>query len=148
MPGCSKKHTKFLHQLTPSNSKSSSDLESKSETQVKQVAFVESGHDNFSVSNAVGNLRVALPILPVIVRARGTQRFIHTYALLDTGSTSIFCSNELVTMLKLTGEKDVLNLTTLEKANSQTETLVVSLHVLDIEDKNVVDLQVVYARWR
>ena len=51
-------------------------------------------------------------------------------------------------MLKLTGEKDVLNLTTLEKANSQTETLVVSLHVLDIEDKNVVDLQVVYARWR
>ena len=146
VPGCNKKHTKFLHQLTPSTGQSSSDVESKSETQVKQCAFVENERENFGVSSAVGNLRVALPILPVIVRAPGTQRFIYTYALLDTGSTSTFCSDELVKMLNLTGEKDVLNLTTLEKANSQTETLIVSLQVSDIEDKNVVELPVVYAR--
>ena len=89
---------------------------------------------------------MALPILPVVVRAPGSQRCVHTYALLDSGSTNTFCSEDLVREFQLKGEKTILSLTTLDKTNSQTHAMVVSLEVSDMANKNVTELPVVYVR--
>lgn len=44
-----------------------------------------------------------LPILPVQVKSAVVNRIVQTYAFLDTGSTSIFCSESLMRKLHLNG---------------------------------------------
>ena len=104
--------------------------------------------ENFGVNGARGgeNMRIALPIVPVVVRAPGNQRCVTTYALLDTGSSSTFCSEELMKELGLTGDKELLCLTTLEKQNSKVETMSISLEVSDVAGEIVLQLPVVYSK--
>ena len=109
-------------------------------------SFSEVGDgQNYSATGA-SHVRVALPILPVIVRAPGSQRHVRTFALLDPGSTSTFCSEDLVKTLGVIGKKGPLSLTTLEKKNSETETLIVNLEVSDMSSESVLELPEVYAR--
>ena len=58
----------------------------------------------------------ALPIVPVKVRAQGSPFCIETYALLDTGSNSTFCSNMLLDRLGVKGKHLKLRLTTMGTA--------------------------------
>ena len=69
-----------------------------------------------------------------------------TYAFLDNGSNTSYCSEELAKKLGLSGRETSLSLTTMEKENSRTECLVVSLEVLDIDEENIVELPVVFTR--
>ncbi|XP_013395335.1 uncharacterized protein LOC106162566 [Lingula anatina] len=91
-------------------------------------------------------MRIALPIVPVKVKVPEKSQFVHTCALLDSGFTSTFCSEELMQSIGAQGENAVLKLTTLEKEHSVSETVVISLQISDLEDKNVIDLPVVYTR--
>ena len=146
VPGCNAKHTKFLHPLD--GGESSQDKSVPAPTYKPEVlsSFSEVGDgQNYSATGA-SHVRVALPILPVIVRAPGSQRHVRTFALLDPGSTSTFCSEDLVKTLGLIGKKGPLSLTTLEKKNSETETLIVNLEVSDMSSENVLELTEVYAR--
>ena len=74
VPGCGKNHTKFLH--------------------------VESVQGNNRVSTVINNSvnikssYVLMPIVPIIINGA-----YETYALLDTGSNSSFCTNRLVSNL-------------------------------------------------
>ena len=55
----------------------------------------------------------ALPIVPVKVGAQGSPFCIETYALLDTGPNSTFCSNMLLDRLGVKGKHLKLKLTTM-----------------------------------
>lgn len=48
-----------------------------------------------------------LPILPVQVKSTMSNKVIQTYAFLDTGSTSTFCSESLMRRLNLNGRKTI-----------------------------------------
>jgi hypothetical protein len=131
--GCGKKHTRLLHR--------SPALESRSENRdVEQVAnhngFVEAGCN----LTGAGCKRVTPPILPVDVRAPGIDKSIQTFALLDSGSTSSFCSKQLVDSLRLTGRNEMLSLTTLAARNKITRIEVVSLLVSDLRRENVIQI--------
>jgi hypothetical protein len=89
--------------------------------------------------------RVALPILPVIVRAEIGCPGVRTYAFLDVGSTGTFCTHSLVDKLGVRGRDEVLLLTTLEAADSQMEVKAVSMVVSDVNDSRNLQLQVVFA---
>ena len=129
VPGCNMKHTKFLHQIVPpvrsaDNLRETihktpvySEQQQEGQGQAAQSGFVKlDSQENFGVNGARGGENmIALPIVPVVVRAPGNQRCVTTYALLDTGSNSTFCSEELMKELGLTGDKELLCLTTLEK---------------------------------
>ena len=146
VPGCNAKHTKFLHPLD--GGESSQDKSVPAPTSKPEVlsSFSEVGDgQNYSATGA-SHVRVALPILPVIVRVPGSQRHVRTFALLDPGSTSTFCSEDLVKTLGVIGKKGPLSLTTLEKKNSETETLIVNLEVSDMSSESVLELPEVYAR--
>lgn len=52
--------------------------------------------------------------MPVVVWAQGLGKSVQAYALLDSGTTSSFCSKQLVESLKLIGREEMLSLTTLE----------------------------------
>ena len=89
--------------------------------------------------------RVALPIVAVRVRSK-ENKMVDTYALLDSGSTNTFCSDYLIQQLGIHGKKSNLLLTTLESENKDTDTMLVSLEVTDMDDRNMIELPCVYTR--
>ena len=145
IPGCGKKHTKFLHPMGQSQADSNTDESGASVTQGNN-GFVGGESENFSLSGAGGSRRVVLPIVPVIVKTPGSQLEVETHALLDSGSTHSFCSSELAEKLKIKGKPQTLSLTTLEKADSEMQVTTVSLEVHEAGGKNVVELPSVFTR--
>ena len=87
-----------------------------------------------------------LAILPVKVKAKGSDQMIQTYAFLDNGSNTSFCSEKLANQLNLSGKRTTLLLTTMERENSKTDCRVVSLEVLDLDEENLFELPVVFTR--
>ena len=79
----------------------------------------------------------ALPILRVKVSAQGSLFCIKTYALLDTGSNSTFCSNMLLDRLGVKGKHLKLKLTTMGTAE-EVDSVVANGLVMSDLDENVV----------
>ncbi|KAJ8027040.1 hypothetical protein HOLleu_32065 [Holothuria leucospilota] len=87
VPGCNRRHTKFLHQPTAEGSPPKPDTVSSS----------------IGAGNKTTNKKVALPIVPVYVCNRDTSQSVLTYAFLDNASTSSFCTERLKRDLNLSG---------------------------------------------
>jgi len=97
-------------------------------------------------SNGAGRLITGLPIVPVKVKARGKNIMIETYALLDTGSSNTFCSERLIKQLQADTKKATLLLTTLDRCDFESTSLIANLEVFDMEESNLVELPSVYSR--
>ena len=97
-------------------------------------------------STGAGMAVVGLAIVPVRVNAKGQDRFIETYAFLDPGSNTSFCTEDLINGLEVNGRETVLSLTTMDSENVKSKSLVASLEVSDIEGRNVIDLPMVFSR--
>ena len=89
-----------------------------------------------------------MPVVPVVVQAPGVDSTFETYALLDSGSTSSFCSSRLMDRLQLVGRSEILSLTTLERASSITKADIVSLQVSDLGKNSMIEIPRVYVRER
>jgi len=92
-----------------------------------------------------GSTKTALPIVPVKVRSPNGRHCVYTYALLDNGSTTTFCTRALAQSLRLDGKQETFTLSTLGGIGG-IETSVVSMAVSDVDDENVVQLGTVYTR--
>ena len=57
--------------------------------------------------------RQALPIEPVRVKSKNSDKFVTTYAFLDSERTATFCTTEIARALHLEGRKTTLKLTTM-----------------------------------
>lgn len=113
VPGCDRKHTKFLHEaVNPSPVKQSNEDGQSVDHNVERTDKDATVSCN---TTGAGIVTVALPIVPVRVRASNSPRYIDTYALLDSGSTSTFCSERLADELRVDGETQELTLMTLDK---------------------------------
>ena len=97
---CNKKHTTLLHSPPPPPTSDKKPASSES----AECAFV-----GFS-ENKTND--VMLPIVPVKVRASSGGNFVKTNALLDPGSTTTFCSIDLLNELNITGRYVQLTTTT------------------------------------
>ena len=90
---------------------------------------------------------LALPIVPVKVRAKGQTVYHYTHVLLDSGSTKTFCSEALIEKLDAKGEQAKLSLTTVNSSES-TDVELVALEVgaakSRAEKNGVIQLQTVY----
>jgi hypothetical protein len=87
-----------------------------------------------------------LPIIPVGVRGRGTGRIIGAYALLDSGSTTSFCTQKLADDIGVQGKAENLVINTLEKRGSVTTTSMVGLDVMDMDEQVLLEVPRVYTR--
>ena len=152
VPGCPRKHTKFLHTQEDASSSSGKSTQTRDEEPPSSTATqsqnnaAQSAQNGFIKKSATGTGRCVLPIVPVRVRAQGRNAYVHTYALLDSGSTSTFCTDELARQLNAASRKQSLSLTTLEKSNSTVETSVVSLIIDSGPATDVIKLPCVYTR--
>ena len=89
---------------------------------------------------------VGLSVVPVKVRAmkeRRSEGFVVTYALLDGGSNTTFCTEALKNQLGLEGNATTFSLTTMAKENKEIESRVVSLEIYDLEENVFLELPTV-----
>lgn len=86
-----------------------------------------------------------MPIVPVKVKAKNTSQIVETYAFLDPGSNTTFCTEKLINHLGLSGNEKTLSLTTMNAEGVESDCIVVSLQVSDLDHKNTVELMDVYS---
>ncbi|XP_072171548.1 uncharacterized protein [Diadema setosum] len=146
--GCHRKHTKFLHtqEDAPSAARNLSQAEDEPSSDSTQAHTSQAAQNGFIRKGSSGTRRCVLPIVPVRVWAQGKTAAVQTYALLDSGSTSTFCTDRLAKQINADSKKESLNLTTLEKVNSRVRTSVVSLLIDSGQGTEVVKLPCVYTR--
>ncbi|XP_030849736.1 uncharacterized protein LOC115927700 [Strongylocentrotus purpuratus] len=133
--GCNRKHTKFLHQQKPEQPQ-----------QAQEEAVSPSPEKIESHVTGAGNMKVLLPIVPVWVYAAGSNIGVETLALLDSGSTSTFCTKKLAARVKASGLSSIVSVSTLERAKSELQTSVVSLKVAAKSSSRMVNLSKVYTK--
>ena len=141
VPGCGKKHTKFIHVPIKPPAQDNNEVSSGPD----ETHAGASASSNY-LSGAGRN--IALPIVPVRVRGSQSSSYVITYALLDTGSTNSFCCEQLLRQLHLTGRATELTLSTLEKDKSVHESKMVSLEISDIDGVDYIKVPHVYSRSR
>ena len=89
----------------------------------------------------------ALPIVPVKIKVRGSPHCVETYALLDNGSNSTFCSVSVLERLRINGKKTRLKLTTMGRRTEEVESLIVrDLVVSDLDENVLIPLHEVLSR--
>lgn len=152
VPGCDKKHTRFLHHPTASITRSvvpeeprAVDQSATDDNPVETTSGLVEVEDRCMATGA-GMTKVALPLVLVKVWSPDRTRYVDTYALLDNGSTTTFCTERLARSIGLEGKKDILTLSTLQQSGSRVETAVVSLDLTDFSEQNAVRLETVYIR--
>nr|XP_054773349.1 uncharacterized protein LOC129281437 [Lytechinus pictus] len=151
--GCTLKHTKFLHtskQAKPSTGDKSG-ISKKDEkvgnqrispTQIDDREHVgQAASSHASSHRGSGRLRVALPIIPVKVRAANGRTAVDTFALLDNGSTNSFCLKELAERLDIKGRSQILSVSTLEKRSSEVKCEAVNLKVSGLGSDVELDVE-------
>ncbi|XP_052256117.1 uncharacterized protein LOC127861549 [Dreissena polymorpha] len=88
----------------------------------------------------------ALPIVPVRVKAKSSDKFVETYAFLDSGSTATFCSDQVLHLLGIEGKKTILNLTTLGNKQKQTTREVKGLEISSLDGEHTIELPPVFTQ--
>ena len=123
VPGCGKKHTKFLHIPSGSNSVQGS---TSSESPVTLSSLTAP-----NVVNANSTVRdecIFMPVVSVVVNDSD-----EVCALLDTASSGTFCTRSLVNSLGIQGKKTHFSLSTLSDKNVSNQTETVELYVASRE---------------
>ena len=138
MDGCHDKHSTFLH---PPSVRF--DDATQPETGA-QSAYVSVGKPRRTVTGARTSV-TGLPVVPVKVRAKGSNTLLLTYAFLDGGSNTTFCSDQLLKDLGVRGIDTTLSLTTMERENSTKASSLVQLEVFDLDENNFIELLVVFS---
>ena len=80
--------------------------------------------------------RTGMAVIPVKVRARNSDQRVITYAFLDNGSNSSFCTESLMKQLGISGRQVKISLSTLVR----------DLLVSDLDENEWVSLPTLYTR--
>ena len=145
--GCTAKHSKLMHKSLERSVRENSGEQQGKPNPGTGDQHIES-HTLACSSPKHGQIKLALPIVPVKVRAKGQSVYHYTHALLDSGSTKTFCSESLIEKLDVKGKRANLSLTTINSSESADVELV-SLEVVAAKcgagKTSVVQLPKVYA---
>lgn len=87
-----------------------------------------------------------LPILPVQVKSARGNQVVQTYAFLDTGSTSTFCSKSLMRKLHLNGRKTKICLLTMSPKTTVSSYVVNNLEISSLDGNTFYELPDVYTQ--
>ena len=83
---------------------------------------------------------MALPIVAVCVRGKGLDNYMDTYALIDPGGTSSYCSDELARLLDVPRTRYNCNLSTIHERDTPVEAEFVNLQVSTLHDTQQFDM--------
>jgi len=157
---CDRKHATVLHPSTPEvvvgvrSQQDSVGTECgegrpqslNSESNTVQNTNQSTGDHFCGLTTMEGSPVTALPIVAVKVKVKGSPLCIETYALLDNGSNSTFCSASLMERLMVVGKKTRLKLTTMDSSKDVDTALVNDLVVSDLDENVAILLPDVLSR--
>ena len=150
--GCTFKHSTFLHRKTGDaadnkskspqrqNERPAADKQPKGEEKKVQNGYVNVGDDCRASRSVTG-----MPVLPVKVKAEGSNRTVETCAFLDGGSNTSFATETLLKKLGAKGDQTTLSLTTMEKERSELKSSIVRLEVSDLDGQHTIILPSVFS---
>ena len=143
--GCTKKHSTYLHvkETPPSQNEKEGQTEPPATPSAAQAS--NSYLNSVNASQATSGSVVGLSILPVKVKVKGSSKKVLTYAFLDSGSNTSFCTEDLLRKLGTKGKKTSLFLTTMQTSNQSIECSLVTLEVSDLSEQNLIELPMVYS---
>lgn len=143
---CSGKHPTILHVTkdVPATPESGGNENSENTKEVT-CAFVEVEHGSRIVTGA-GNGETILPIVPVKIKSKRSNRVMQVYAFLDQGSTATFCTNEVMHHLNLKGRKTEILLTIMGSEKKVSSHVLSDLEVCGLEEENYIDLPQVFTQ--
>ena len=134
VPGCDlrRKHLTSIHESVVAHEKRRKEdwrqhMQADSTQHSEKFVGVTSCDDQGGANNG-------LPIVPLKVKGTGSDKVFNTYALLDSGSTASFCSETLLDKLGVTGRKCQMSLATISGVDTNCQTSVVSLEVMNLEE--------------
>lgn len=136
---CSLKHPTSLHVVTKVDKSVNTNLIQSCTTTNKAVS------QSF-VSHPVSAVCGKLSILPVTVKSKNGNKLIQTYAFLDNGSTSTFCTENLMRKLNLTGKKSKISLLTMSPITTTTTYILNDMEISGLNGTEFYDLPVVYTQ--
>ena len=87
-----------------------------------------------------------MAVVPVKVKAKGKGAVIETYAFLDPGSNTSFCTDQLIERLGATGMETTLSLTTISDRDAKSQGFVVCLEISDLFGNHTIELPNVFSR--
>ena len=91
--------------------------------------------------------RTGMAVIPVRVRVKDSDKSVITYAFLDNGSNSSFCTESLMKQLGINGQQGKISMSTLEKKNSIINSFLVrNLLVSDFDKNEWNSLPTLYTR--
>ena len=68
-----------------------------------------------------------------------------TYAFLDSGSNTTFCSDQVLKDLGVRGIDTTLSLITMERENSTKASSLIQLEIFDLDENNFIELPLVFS---
>ena len=126
VPGCGRKHSKFIHgDIVPESGVFDSQSSNSGVRVVSNVANVDTD--------------VFVPVVSVKVNNKCSK-----LAILDTGSTSTFCTRRLVNELNIKGSTVDYALSTLNGSEVNKTTQIVNLCIMSQDEKDCLTLSNVY----
>ena len=133
---CKRSHPSILHV----------DPKGETEKPTSPISATSSATYAHTGAGDLSFLSQALPIVPVKLKHSDSNNFIETYAFLDTGSTSTFCSEDILKRLNVTGRKTKINLLTMGQESLVDSEVVSSLEICDLNGDNTVSLPPIYSQ--
>ena len=163
--GCQSKHSTFLHPRSytpdrrnpPSNERDENNSpihprKEENETMNSVNDNAQSGCVNATKMSAdvtgAGVITTGLPIVPVKVKCAGSSRVVTTYAFLDAGSNTTFCTEDLLKQLGVEGKRMTVSLTTLQNEDNPIECSSIGLNVFDLDEDHMVEIPTVFSTTR
>ncbi|XP_068748895.1 uncharacterized protein [Montipora capricornis] len=142
--GCTKKHSTYLHvkEMPPSQNEKEGQTEPPTTPNAAQAS---NSYLNVNTSQVISGFVIGLSIVPVKVKVKGSSKKVLTYAFLDSGSNTSFCTEDLLRKLGTKGKKTSLSLTTMQTSSQSIECSLVNLEVWDLIEQNQIELPMVYS---
>jgi len=138
VPGCTQKHTKFIHVDQGKETESARKIEARENDANVTNSSVKYANVKAHVSS---DMRINVHVPVVSVRANDQ---VETVALLDCASTNSFCTKRLASELGLKGKMVNYNLSTLSKSEENRKTQLVDLTLTSLDRSQVLKLSCVY----
>ena len=163
--GCQSKHSTFLHprsynhdrrdfhsneryvNSSPIHPREEENDNTNSANDNAQSGCVNATKTSSDV-NGAGVIITGLPIVPVKVKCAGSSRTVTTYAFLDAGSNTTFCTEELLKQLGVKGKRTTVSLTTLQNEDNPIDCNTIGLDVFDLNENHMVEIPTVFSTTR
>ena len=120
-PNCSKKHPTVLHTNSTVRSRPAADsptIPTSNEETTRVHNGMASLDEDTRNTGGASFPEIGMAVVPVKVWTKGSETPTITYAFLDSGSSSTFCSETLMRQLGISGAETKISLTTLEKKDT------------------------------